>query len=392
MRVLVIGMADSVHLSRWLQQFSESDINFEVVSSSPHRRLHPLLRDLLRDNRHYRMSGISRYFSLLFWLADRFTADWIRGAVIAVRSHFFQPDLIHVCEFQNGGYAYLRSRYLSRRVRATRLLLTPYGSDLFWYQRFPRHRGKLQALLAQAEVLSTECERDHILASSLGFRGSFGPIVPASGKVVAIETGRTSVSRLTIAVKGYQNKWGRAKNALKAIEMSADILGGYRIEVFSCNLSTVIAGMRLRFTTGLDIILHRKGALTHQEMQSLFQRSKIYLALSRSDGLPSSLLEAMACGAVPVHSSTACIPSWLTTGVNGFFVDSEDIEAISNSITELMRNPKNCESISLRNKSLVKEHLSSKQIAEAVNATYRHFNLLKSSTRADPGKSEGVEK
>lgn len=39
MKILLVGMADSVQLSRWLAQFDSSDINFEVVSFSPHRRI-----------------------------------------------------------------------------------------------------------------------------------------------------------------------------------------------------------------------------------------------------------------------------------------------------------------------------------------------------------------
>jgi hypothetical protein len=39
MRILIVGMADSIHLSRWIAQFDSSGIIFEVISSSPHRKV-----------------------------------------------------------------------------------------------------------------------------------------------------------------------------------------------------------------------------------------------------------------------------------------------------------------------------------------------------------------
>ena len=384
----MIGMADSVHLSRWLQQFANSDHKFEIVSSSPHRSLHPILAELLNQNPRFNMSRVSRYCSLLLWLADRLSSDWLRGSLVAVTSHFFRPDVVHICEFQNAGYAYLRSRSLSRSIKEARLILTPYGSDIYWFERFPRHRAKLKKLLGHADLLSAECERDRTLASSLGFRGSFGPLVPASGEIVAVKASKEEVTRNAIAVKGYQNKWGRAKNALRAIAMNSDLFRGYRIEVFSCNHSTLRAGKRLIRDQNLDVVLHPKGALSHQEMQNLFQRSRVYIALSRSDGLPSSLLEAMACGAVPLQSSTACIPRWLVSGENGFFVQYDDHSAISESLRKLMLDEPMCDLMAERNKSLLIANFGTKRVSEAVMATYELLDSPPSTRRANLSPSE----
>ena len=389
MRILIVGMADSVHLSRWLQQFAQSDHQFEVVSSSPHRSLHPILAELLNQNPRFNMSGVSRYFSLFLWLGDRFASDWLRGSLIAVTSHFFRPDVVHVCEFQNAGYSYLRSRSLSRRIKEAQLILTPYGSDIYWFKRFPKHRAKLKNLLGHADLLSAECERDRTLASSLGFRGSFGPLIPASGEIVAVKASQEALPRNTIAVKGYQNKWGRAKNALRAIAMNPDLFRGYRIEVFSCNHSTLRAGKRLIRDQNLDLVLHPKGSLSHQEMQNLFQRSRVYIALSRSDGLPSSLLEAMACGAVPVQSSTACIPRWLVSGENGFFVHFDDLTEISDSLRKLMLDETMCELMAERNKSLLIANFGAERVSEAVRATYVRLGSPPTPREANFRTSEG---
>jgi glycosyltransferase involved in cell wall biosynthesis len=74
---------------------------------------------------------------------------------------------------------------------------------------------------------------------------------------------------------------------------------------------------KLAKRTGLDIEINKKGALSHEQMLNLFSRSAVYVGLSESDGISTSLLEAMAMGAVPVQTSTACCDEWFSeeTGV-----------------------------------------------------------------------------
>ena len=62
--------------------------------------------------------------------------------------------------------------------------------------------------------------------------------------------------------------------------------------------------------TGLDITAHAKRALSHQQVPELFAKSKIYVGLSESDGISTSMLEATAMGAIPMQTSTACGDEW----------------------------------------------------------------------------------
>jgi glycosyltransferase involved in cell wall biosynthesis len=44
-----------------------------------------------------------------------------------------------------------------------------------------------------------------------------------------------------------------------------------------------------------------------------------------NDGLPSILVEAMAFGALPLHSDLEPIREWITDGKNGLLVEAEDV-------------------------------------------------------------------
>ena len=51
--VLVIGMLDSVHLSRWLSQFEDQPITFTIFPSKKFRSVHPDLIRLVNSNKNF---------------------------------------------------------------------------------------------------------------------------------------------------------------------------------------------------------------------------------------------------------------------------------------------------------------------------------------------------
>jgi hypothetical protein len=363
-------MADSVHLSRWLNQFQDSEHEFRIVSSSPHRRIHPQLQ-LLLSKSNYSISLASKLLSLPMWLADRFLSDWLRGLLIASEASRFKADLVHVLEFQNGGYPYLRARSVCARLRITPLLLTPYGSDIFWFQRFQKHRIKIQNLLKVASAFSSECRRDELLATELGFQGKFMPRIPAFGNVPVSIPSPDRSNRDTIAVKGYQYSLGQALNAMKAIEAIADDLRDFKIVFFSCNRKTITASKAVARRTGLSITCYPKFALTNEEMFRLFSRSVAYVGLSKSDGISASMIEAMANGAIPIQSNSSCGGEWLQDGVGGFLVDYQDINTVARLLASVVRDEDFQRAAAKANFEALTNKLNPDQVQRYAELTYR---------------------
>jgi hypothetical protein len=375
MRILIVGMADSVHLAKWLRQFSNSGHVFEIVPSSPHRRIHPILRELLTSSNSFRLHWIPRLLSLPLWIGDRVLNDWLRGALIAWRSRSFKPDLVHVLEFQNGGYSYLRATRLSKSLDVP-LLLTPYGSDIYWFQQFPRHLVKIRSLLGRAAGISSECRRDELLALKYGFQGKFGPRLPASGGLNLILSRVQNPSRTRIAVKGYQNHWGQALVALRCIEDLAGVLQDFEITLFSCNRVTIKAAKRLATKTGLKVTAFRKGALQNDQVHQLLSESIALVSLSKSDGVPASMLEAMANGAVPIQSDTSAADEWLEQGQGGFLVKWDDVKTIKEKLIYIVKTPEFRESVARTNFEKLKSTIDSEMTLDVALQTYEMLNPL----------------
>lgn len=372
-RVLVVGMADSIHLARWLSQFAGTEYDFLIVSSSPHRRLHNHLSKLIENSENFRVSLASKYLSLPLWVLDRFFSNHLRGALIALQASRFRPDFVHVLEFQNAGYAFLRARQMSSRLRNTKLLLTPYGSDLFWFMNFRRHRKRLEDLLTAANAISSECYRDEVLASNLGFKGDFLPRIPAFGASMPLSELKLS-DRNTIAIRGYQNRWGQAKFALMAVRKVSHSLANHRIVVYSCNWITIALAKRLARQTGLQIETYIKGTLAHSEVQEILSESVVFIGLSKSDGISASMIEAMANGAVPIQSDTSCCSEWLENGVGGYLVKYNAVDHIAALIEKIISSPDLRNRARASNLRALQEKLEPSSVHSAALETYRRMN------------------
>jgi len=369
-RILLVGMADSIHLSRWLAQFDDSAHVFEIVSSSPHRRIHQGIRQRAAESNKVSLTWFSRVFSLPLWLADRVFSDWLRGAYIALRIKRFAPDLVHVNELQNAGYATRRAYQLLRRDKP-KLIVTNYGSEIVWFSKYPAHKAKLTALLSIADAFSAECVRDYNLAEELAPGLNHLPLMPVAGGHERNQ--EPEQPRKKIAIKGYENHWGKALTVLEVLVEMAPELDGYDFEFYSCNRPVIGAAKRAAKETGLSITTHKKGALSHQQVLSLFRQSEIYIGHSMSDGISTSMLEAMAMGAIPIQTCTSCADEWVIEGDTGFLVEPNDKAQLAKSIKRALSKDFNTEHARKQNYATIESRYSPKTLSAIAQGYYEGF-------------------
>ena len=370
MKVLLVGMADSVHLSRWLAQFDSSDINFEVVSSSPHRSVQAGIMQRVKESPRVSMTRFSRYFSLIMWAADRVLSDWVRGAYIALRILKSRPDIVHVHELQNAGYATRRAYQLLPRIRP-KLIVTNYGSEIVWFSKYPSHKKKLKALLEITDGFSAECSRDYDLAAELasGFRKL--PLMPVAGGLAPNLMPEEARNKITI--KGYENHWGKAIVVLEALAEISTQLEGMELVFYSCNRPVLAAARRVERETGLKITTHNKGALTHAQVLDLFRTSLIYVGHSLSDGISTSMLEAMAMGAIPIQTCTSCADEWVIDGETGFLVEPNDTESINAAVVSVLESNFDSDHARSENYKVVESRYNPDMLSAIAFTYYENF-------------------
>jgi hypothetical protein len=291
-QILVIGMADSVHLARWLSQFIDQPIDFTLFPSSPHRHIHPILKNLSISTSQ--QMTVTLKPPSMKWLALPLSAldipfkNFFRSRLLRRLISNQKFDLIHALELQHAGYLLLGTQLAPNLPK---VFITNWGSDIYWFQQFPKHKAKIIQLLNIASFYSAECHRDIEIVRQLGYTGKTMPVIPNSGGINLDEIPKDSIptsQRRRIMIKGYTGFVGQALVAIKACELAAEYLQGYEVVIYSASLKARIRSMKLRYIHNVQVTILKKRT-PHHEMLKHFSEARLYIGISLSDGISTSL-------------------------------------------------------------------------------------------------------
>jgi glycosyltransferase involved in cell wall biosynthesis len=135
---------------------------------------------------------------------------------------------------------------------------------------------------------------------------------------------------------------------------------------------TKLINLRDNHNANINII----GPIDNSSLAQYYKKYKILLLLSKYEGHPKTLLEAMSTGVIPVGLNVQGINSVIDDGVNGFLVESISDEVLS-LINSIINNHSKLLSINARNsvleccsmdKVFLKEHNAYHEILSGVRA------------------------
>ena len=373
-KILVIGMADSVHVARWLSQFADQAIDFTLFPSSPHRRIHPGVKQLLRGETR-KMTVVIKP-ALMRWLAfplsalDLLFANVFRSRLLrrVIENETF--DLIHVMELQHAGYLLVDA---GLAPNLPKVFITNWGSDIYWFQQFPKHKRKIIELLDIASAYSAECQRDLEIVRSLGYSRVVMPVIPNSGGVYVNDLPKNPSppsQRIKIIIKGYTGFVGRALTTLRAVEEVADCLDGYEVLIYSASMRVRLRALVLRFKHRVTVRIIKKRT-PHAVMLRHFSESRVYIGISLSDGISTSLLEAMATGCYPIQTGTSCASEWLTA-TSGAIVGPSDIGEIGQQIREAITSDTLVDEAAKANIAIIQSRASTQVVSTVARSFYQN--------------------
>jgi glycosyltransferase involved in cell wall biosynthesis len=401
MRILFVGFPYSVHAAHWISLVADQGWDLHFFPSQDNPYLHPELRNLTfwsgfsrrrlpGVDPSVRIAGLWPYergTNLLYRSLSRLAprgldrAEWLAWVI-----RMLKPDIVHSMEFQHAGYLTLDAKSRSNRA-FPRWLASNWGCDIHLYGRLTEHREKITALLRECDYYSCECHRDVRLARQLGFKGEVLPVAPNSGGVdlagiAAFGQVGPPSSRRVIAVKGYHRHMHRAQVALRALALTADVLGGYKIRLYSVEPREIVATQAevISQETGLNIEL--MPPVSHDEMLRLHGSARLSISLSLSDGICTSMLEAMAMGSFPIQSWTACADEWIEDGASGFLVPPEDPHAVAGRIRKAVLSDQLVDMAAARNESTIRARADRSLIREVViRDYYQHIHRRRRGSR-----------
>jgi glycosyltransferase involved in cell wall biosynthesis len=105
-------------------------------------------------------------------------------------------------------------------------------------------------------------------------------------------------------------------------------------------------------------------------MLRLYGRARVYIGLSISDAISTSLLEAIVMGAFPIQSCTACADEWVVDGKTGLIVPPEDPEVVAAALHRALTDDSLVDNAARRNAKLARERLAEHLIKPQARAMY----------------------
>ena len=365
MKLLFAAQASALHAARWVNQFKDTGWDIHVAENLvPGWGICPEFECgtfhmpqvlpsragiqsvcTFRGNRKFGLRQRLRFSLPPAWLQEQhedYLARWIQRE---------KPDAIHLLglgvNWVNQGLPLLR---IKERLGGFPCpwVYSSWGTDLDYFGRDPENQEGVKAVLGEVDVFVSECERDYRLAKELGFKGRFADYFPAFGGTRLEEVngyrslGKSSERRL-ILIKGRDHvnggdPVGRAMTIMRALARCAGEVkqAGCRVAILQPDPTVTAEAHVLRAATGLSVeILPR---LPYEGLLRLMGVARMVAAMTVNDGLPSILVEAMAFGALPLHSDLEPIREWVKDRENGLLVGAEDVDATAEAIRKAVRD------------------------------------------------------
>ena len=371
-KVVLVCMIDSIHTARWLENCRHEGVDFILFPSTPNRRVHPSIRALVEgqveSNANYLLFPIFKWLSIPMYVLDLVLQDRLRGHIVSRLVKEVGASHLHSLELNHSGKISMKA--LSNLSSGKPLVIaTVWGSDIYWFGRFEKHRKYLIKILETTDVLISECSRDLRLAKSMGFRGNFLKSETFFGfteSEVHKERKRASERRI-ILVKGYESFVGRVSIAIDALKALSDEVSRYDIHVYSTTWKSRKLIKKYNRNSINKITYYKKHALSHVQIMSLFNEARIHLGVSLSDGVPASMLESMVSGAFPIQSNTACSDGWLIDQVNGLVVTPE-LESIVGALKRALIDDELVDNAMAVNQEIAKSRLSDQDVSSRISS------------------------
>ena len=334
-RLVIVGMIDSTHFQKWVFEVSESKI-FSAIWIFPSDCPKSKFRESYQSSKTKVYRFNFKLGTYLGWASFKvldlyFGMSW-RSLLLSRLLRITKPHVIHFQEIQHGAYIFNSISKSSKND--AKIITSTWGSDILLFGQVESHIPAIADVLSWTDVLTSERSADFPVAKELGFNGSFSApmYITVGSEFVDISNFSLTSQRRGIIIKGYQDVPGRALNIMRAVDLLGNLLSEYEIYIYSTERSPAVRIQAELLARKYGLIINLLPKMRHDELMEYFQKSRVYIGMSISDGLSTSMVEAMSNGVFPIQSENSAAAEFIEHGVTGMILDPWDIVGISNAI------------------------------------------------------------
>lgn len=249
----------------------------------------------------------------------------VRGIKNQITS--FQPSIIHIHQANSFAFYTL----LARRKSSIPTVLTAWGSDVLL---LPKSNALLKKLV-QYNLRNA----DFLTSDSTYMAQEMEKLATLKNKILVANFGidvmPTNCPKENIVYSNRLHK--KLYRVDKIIEAFARFKQNkeqkdWRLVVAATGIETENLkdkANKLGLTDDVEFV----GWIQKEDNEQWYSKAKIWVSIPESDATSISLLEAMACGSIPVVSDLPSNREWIESGINGIVVEDLDSDFISEALT-----------------------------------------------------------
>src|SRR5690242_12929233 len=393
-KILFIGPGESSHTHSWIDLLNGTDFNvrlFSLPQGSPPPTW--AIKTYLTEYGNHDLDPALRLYVFgsgkLKRFAKRSTAALLKQPIselalienaLAQIIREWRPDIIHTLGMETGGELYydVRRKFGLNGIGKW-ILQTRGGSDLALRHLDQELRPRIVEVLRSCDLLLSDNQQNFRIAREMGVReDQFAAIAPVPGTggidVDALHARRReppSQSRLILWPKAYECPWSKALPVFEALKMCAEQIAPCEIHILATTPET--RAWYLALPAAIRELCQIDGRVPRERVFELMTQARVMLAPSLVDGVPNSLYEAMAAGALPIVSPLETMTPLVEHERNVLFARNLYPNEIAAALDRAMTDDQLVDSIAAQNLPLVRRIANRSTIRPLVVAFYKEL-------------------
>lgn len=289
-----------------------------------------------------------------------------------------KPDLVHALRIPFEG---MLGSYTPRGIP---FIAATWGNDLTLHaQGSPLMRAFTKRCLNRADGLTADTHRDLRLAAEWRLAAGVPTlVVPGAGglDLDAIQSAEGfDPASYNIPAEGA---WVVNPRGLRPGSVHQDVFFAAIPEILAAHpevhficpgLAGIAQAENWVAQFGIGANTHLLPKLPQPALWSLYQQAQVYVSPSSHDGTPNSLLEAMACGCLPVVGAIKSLQEWIEDGVHGLLIDPRDPHSLAAAVRRALDSHDLRQRAASHNLVTVRQRAAQEVTRPLIDAFYQQF-------------------
>jgi glycosyltransferase involved in cell wall biosynthesis len=402
-RVLFVGWAESSHTHSWIDLLQGSGINarlfalpsavppsgwrvrtyvtmdtpdtLDPASRKPPTKLQPVPQSVPRRWEFLRRSPTpTLMFPPISVSIERQLAD----AILCWR-----PDVVHTLGIDSASYLLDRTRKLHPDIIGIGRWVVQVrgGPDLALHKYDPDHRPRIESIFSNCDHLIADNTINYGDAIKLGLDESkarspgLGVVSGPGGLDVTALRASWSLlpskrPRTILWPKTYETISSKALPVFEAIRLAWDRIAPVTFELLWLVQSDVQIWFNKTMPDHIKASCNLHGRLDREQVLTMLPNARVMLAPSLTDGIPNSMMEAMALGAFPIVSPLDTITPVVKNEENVLFARNLYPEEIAAALVRAMQDDALVDRAAERNVGCVDQLANRSRVRNAVIKYY----------------------